>query len=293
MCDRRRNWCFTLNNYTENQCKFINELECAYCVYGFEFTEQKVPHLQGYIEFTKAKTFNTMKKLIPEWHVEGRRGNAKDASNYCKKGEQPHKEWEKYKEKGANFGKNAKFNERGVLSTDRQGARKDLDYVRETALDEGMRVVTSLYNCQQIRVAEKFLVYNDKKRDWHEGPCNVVVIWGESGTGKSQGVREYLEKRDIYYYVKNTSTKWWDGYDGEETVIIDEFRDTWWELDYFLGLVDKYEFRVEYKGGTRQMRARNFYITTDLEPGSWFVGQRPGKQVVRRITKVFKNRIEE
>lgn len=47
--------------------------------------------------------------------------------------------------------------------------------------------------------------------------CNEYH-YGASGTGKSRGVRERFPDA----YIK-ANDKWWDGYNNEETVIIDEF----------------------------------------------------------------------
>jgi len=94
----------------------LQEIDTKYIVYGFEFgKKEKTPHIQGYMEFDKAKTFLTVKKMLGDKaHIEARKGTAKQASEYCQK--------------------DGKFIERGVRSDKRQGQRNDLDYVRENAL---------------------------------------------------------------------------------------------------------------------------------------------------------------
>lgn len=84
-------------------------------------------HLQCYFEFKntmRAPTFWT-KVNLPGSYFQARKGTQKDASNYCKKGEQPHAEWEKLKELGPNFGLNADFLEWGTPKK-QQGERTDL-----------------------------------------------------------------------------------------------------------------------------------------------------------------------
>lgn len=46
------------------------------------------------------------------------------------------------------------------------------------------------------------------EHEWH---------WGASGTGKSRGVRERYPEAFI-----KSNDKWWDGYNNEDVVIIEE-----------------------------------------------------------------------
>lgn len=80
-----KSWCFTLNNYTDDEVSKINNIECEYVIYGYEVGENGTPHLQGTICFKKKKAFNSVKLLISDrCHLE--KCNALDASiDYCKK----------------------------------------------------------------------------------------------------------------------------------------------------------------------------------------------------------------
>lgn len=89
MAQRLRNWCFT--SYDWEQFKVPDEEpDFRYCVYQPEAcpTTGKY-HYQGYIEFTKAKTFTTVKELLgdPSVHLEPRRGTRQQAREYCMKDE--------------------------------------------------------------------------------------------------------------------------------------------------------------------------------------------------------------
>ncbi|KAH3701634.1 hypothetical protein DPMN_076624 [Dreissena polymorpha] len=49
-----KNWCFTVNNYTDEEYKAIREFDCGYLIVGEERgEEQGTPHLQGYIQLHK------------------------------------------------------------------------------------------------------------------------------------------------------------------------------------------------------------------------------------------------
>lgn len=141
-----------------------------------------------------------------------------------------------------------------------------------------MRAVCVAASLQQIRVAEKYLTYCEDPRDWKP---EVIWLTGPSGSGKSRRAREICGE-DVY--TKNTGHKWWDGYDGHEDVILDDFRDSWWPITYMLALIDRYEFQVEYKGGMRQMRAKRIIITSIFTPDTMYRGTGEcQQQLARRI----------
>ena len=50
---------------------------------------------------------------------------------------------------------------------------------------------------------------------------SVVVFWGATGTGKS---RRAWDEAGVSAYPKDPRSKFWDGYTGQEHVVIDEFR---------------------------------------------------------------------
>ena len=85
---RSRTWCFTLNNPTPEEKKYIKEndlKEFSYIIVGEEVGEQGTPHLQGYIEFENQRTFKAVKKLLPRCHIEKAKGTGKQNRDYCSK----------------------------------------------------------------------------------------------------------------------------------------------------------------------------------------------------------------
>lgn len=55
-------WCFTLNNYTEEEygsMVLVFKEKCKMCIIGDEKGDSGTPHLQGYVEFkTKCRPLN-------------------------------------------------------------------------------------------------------------------------------------------------------------------------------------------------------------------------------------------
>lgn len=256
-----KSWVFTINNPNDDDIMCLLNIKCGYIVYALERAPTTgTPHYQGYIEFiNKTKHERACVLLGKRAYVAGRRGTQLEAADYCKKG--------------------GTWTERGTPYV--QGARTDLDRARSIASDEGMRVVTSICNLQQISVARQYLTYNESARDWEP---EVIWIWGKSGAGKSRHARE-ITGSDVY--CKNNGTKWWDGYDRHEDVIIDDFRDSWWTLTEMLSLLDRYEKMVEYKGGWRQFVPKKIIITSIFPPGECYkIADEDAHQLLRRLSSI-------
>lgn len=92
------------------------------------------------------------------------------------------------------------------------------------------------------------------------------VFWGKTGSGKS---KRAWEEAGLEAYSKDPLTKWWCGYRGEGNVVIDEFRGVL-SVAHLLRWLDRYPVRVEGKGTTYPLLAVNFWITSNLDPRSWY-----------------------
>lgn len=88
---RARGWCFTWNNYHEVST-YLDTLEllksmCRYYAFGFEVAPTTATrHIQGYVYFKNARTFDQMKLILPDVHLEKANRSPKDNHRYCSKG---------------------------------------------------------------------------------------------------------------------------------------------------------------------------------------------------------------
>ena len=233
--DRAAAWCYTLNNYTEEEKENLWK-EGTYQIQGYEKGSNGTPHIQGYIEFKNAKRLSTLKKINPRIHWEIRRGNQKAAIQYCKK----EGDWKEAGQK-----KN-------------QGRRSDISTAIQVSSRRGLRALyedlTCSPNFQTVRSVEKYLSLKERSRNWK---TEVYWIHGESGSGKSKLAAE-LGGSEAYW---KDDTKWWDGYDQHQNIIWDDFRGHICHLTYLLKVLDRYPLRIETKGGYRQFLGEKLLIT--------------------------------
>lgn len=92
------------------------------------------------------------------------------------------------------------------------------------------------------------------------------VFWGRTATGKS---RRAWDEAGMEAYCKDPQTKWWDGYSGQQHVVVDEFRGAI-SISHLLRWLDRYPVRVECKGGSMALRCTKIWITSNLDPRNWY-----------------------
>lgn len=94
----------------------------------------------------------------------------------------------------------------------------------------------------------------------------VRVYWGATGTGKS---RRAWGEAGLHAYCKDPRSKFWDGYQGQSDVIIDEFRGGI-DISHLLRWFDRYPVRVEVKGSSKCLAAERIWITSNIPPEQWY-----------------------
>lgn len=137
-------------------------------------------------------------------------------------------------------------------------------------------------NLQCIQIAEKYLKYCERERDFVP---EIKYFYGPAGAGKTREAYEWLGA-DVYT-ANRTTGKFWDGYDAHTSVIIDDFRADWVRPEVFLGMTDRYPYRVETKGGMRQLLARKIAITCPYSPDEVFAASKENlDQFLGRMSEV-------
>lgn len=98
-----------------------------------------------------------------------------------------------------------------------------------------------------------------------DGVLDNVWIFGPPRVGKTDLVRQLAPGA----YVKPADTKWWDHYDGQDNVILDDLTRGFYDTA-FKTWTDRHAFIAETKFGTMQVRPKRIVVTSNKPPSHYF-----------------------
>ena len=171
----------------------------------------------------------------------------------------------------------------GELHTSEQGRRSDLETIRSKLAEKrGLKEIADDHFGDFVRYHRGFKEYRllcgMLQRTWK---TEVIILVGKTGIGKSRYCQEHYP--NAYWKRKG---EWWDGYDGHEHVIIDEFYG-WLPIDTMLRIMDRYPLMVDTKGSATEFQAKTLCITSNSTWETWYDWKNPD------IKDAFKRRIDK
>jgi len=288
-----RRWCFTLNNYTDKE---VNDLKdwltshADYHIVHYEVGKQGTPHLQGYFRLKSTAVSSALHK----------KPGLKRASLFICKGTEDQNI--KYCSKG---GVHTICSTSGIPQPG-QGARSDLKEAAALVRDGGHKAIKKIaldkpdLIVKYGRGFKELLEVLDIGRMLDQAP-EAVWYYGESGSGKSVAAYELAKAKCAELSCEQVELDsglfpFCDGYRDEEVIILNDFRQKNHhgqdiQLDLMLKMVDRFPFRMNIKGSSRQLKGRVFIFTNTQHPSHFFTqggSSEPQKQWLRRITRVVK-----
>lgn len=276
-----KNWAFTyfadediLKNYIKKIWKHPDNKECIrYICGGIEMcptTGKK--HIQGWIQTTTKRRMGGIKKILQskKIHVESLYSTVENNEKYCKK--------------------DGNYITYGKFIT--QGQRTDLEQFINTLKETGGNLKKcaldnpDLY-CRYRSGLKDIAAWIQEESAQDFRKLEVNVLYGPTGTGKTRtALKKCIEKTNEYpYIITGDQMSWWDGYDGQKAIIIDEY-DSQITCTQMLNILDGYKLRLPIKGSHTWAKYTTVYITSNVPPSKWhsMAKTEHRKALMRRIT---------
>lgn len=267
-----RSYCIT--SYGVDQ-KVLPHEKVKYCVWQLEKGAKSGRlHYQMYVELNSPQRYGMIRKWLgtKSLKILKRKGTPAQAREYCMK--------ERTRVEGP-------F-EIGEWKDTKQGNRTDLQEIAKVIKKNSLEEAIDLYPEVYIRYhsgMEKLSARMIKKKTKNFRKVEVHYIYGPTGCGKTRGVVEKEENLYIYSPLSTTS-EWWDGYEGEEAILLDDYRDGWFSLSRLLNILDGYQLRMGIKGSHTYAQWTRVYITSNVSIEDSMFGKYP--ELRRRVSHVTK-----
>lgn len=271
-----KGWVFTWNNYPDASLTFIKRLfregKIKGYVVGKEIAQSGTPHLQGFVSFKKRLRLSGVRAIFaegnPAWrdaiHWEPCRDRAASVE-YCKK--------------------DGDYIEDGIIGNERGGKRDGFESgLREYMEHRNLKRFKQDHPGIYVRYSRGISTLLDAPVRDIENPPKVVYIYGPTGTGKTSMV--FRKFKDIW--ISGRDLQWFDGYDGQECALFDDFRGSMCKFSYLLRILDRYPLQVPIKGGFVNWAPKYIVLTSNTHPRE--VYDVPGEdknQLMRRITRII------
>jgi hypothetical protein len=248
--NQSRYWAFTIFSQELKTLEDVKrETSCfsrlkEYLICGLEVCpETERTHIQGFVVTQKRVRMTQLKKCHATAHFEQKYKHATlmDNKQYCSKG-------------GIWYEEGNLPEEPGEMEKNRwKQARLAAETSRFDDIDDQIFI-------QHLGNLVKIASMKMKKPANLDGVCGLW-FWGPSGTGKTTYVNNLYP--DAY---EKSHDKWWDGYQGQETVIIDDLGPDQ-DISTFLKLWGDFKpFRAEVKGGYQYIRPKRIIVTSNYAP---------------------------
>lgn len=226
----------------------------SYLCVGHEKHKDGEDHLHAFVQYAQKESFYKPDCFDLEDKSHGNYQSARssdDARKYCMK-DGDYLEWGAYLSN---------------RQTEVQKRAADNKKILTTPLPELVNSgEISLYSYQQLRTAKNLYTLDSLVvPDYMPKEC--IWIYGATGIGKSRYIRDNFPGQ----FFNKSQNKWWDGYNGEKIVLLDDFDLKGETLGHYLKIWgDCYSFSAEIKGGTIKPSIEKFFITSQYLPRDIF-----------------------
>jgi len=300
--NRAKHWCATVNDKVNDRIKekFLYWIKCQEMwAFQEEIGEAGNKHIQAYCCLTEAKLGSKLIAQFPGIHWEVARAPIK-AYNYCLKedsrvpgGLSGHSDAKPkpIDNKGGGGGHwrvGRDMVRNGASMDDLVEAIPDLAMrYRSVWLDEINRRERKADLQDQIEAMEK----DEDGMRTQLAECHI--LWGPPGTGKTwNNRRKALQKckdENLRLYEAKDK-KWFQDYDGEEIILLQDITPMQYEQSFLLQIMDGHRVWFPCKGGGGYGNLKYVFMDSNYDPLSWFtpIGRKPSYDEQERAQAVLR-----
>ncbi len=288
-----KNWCWTYNRPDETPDDVWEQLKermklvgtedgVEFLVFQAERGSGGREHLQGYIMLNRRCSLAGVKRdffHVNEIHLEVARGTPQQNISYCSKNDDR---------------LDGPFEFGAVTSG--AGARTDLYEAAVVVQTRGVAAVAADMPDLYIKYHRGLKAYAQLHQRLNAPAMRevpyVAVIWGSTGLGKSHTAFTMDDRGETFVVpIQNKGTLWFDGYEGQRTLIFDDFDPTTVPYRTLLRLLDRYRLEIAVKGDFVLAQWQNIILTSNHPPSLWYppheAGQYEGGPLERRLELVY------
>lgn len=239
----------------------------------------KKKHHQGWVAFDQEVIFAQLKKMFcQKVHWAKMNGTVQQNITYCSK-----------EKNYVAFGDQETENTHIRAG---KGQRNDLAAVA-AASESGMKVaeIARKYPIEFIKFAKGIQLHHGYvQRKYEEAERRFIILWGESGSGKSWGARRIIG--DDSYYIpesNNQSHLSFETYDGEQWILMEEFNGLGLYYDELKKITDRFPVVMRGRGSSKEGLHIGVVVTSNVDPQFWFPKASEEDQVAmcRRAEHVY------
>lgn len=285
-------YCFTSYDKDMKDRILQHKDKIGFLVMQLEYTRNNQYHWQGYVRWKTRMLFGTMLDINGKGHVicgMAIKGTEEHNRKYCSR------EWkEKFEKKGYTVPKRV-MSEKPIIfgetRVSQQGERKDLIGMKEYVIlnpQVSHRQMIDEFGDQYGRFHGMCAKVKEEVQceiRKHKRKVKVLVLVGPPGIGKSHLVEESFPDA---YKLKMGEQIWFDNYQGEEVLWLEEFRGQI-KISELLQMLEGIKQQLNVKGGHTYANWTTVVITSNEEPKQWYpkVAKATKEALMTRITHII------